>query len=103
MKALFIGADETVELIDVAGFNGIREKLGDLDFIALGGDLLMAVNDMGLVNGLPFNRRGMLFCFDTAEKFLDVAGDAIVFMDDQSDVPQDVFPEWVHELLSAKN
>ena len=101
MKALFIGTDQPAKIIEVQGFAGVSNILGTMDFVNLGGDLLLAVPDMGIPDKLPFNETASRIALEVGSKMVYLVGDAIVFMDDESDVPLDRFPWWIQNKLSA--
>lgn len=102
MKALLIKADDTVQVIELAGALGAEKYVGPYDVINMPSTgAVMVVSDTGLIDELPRNRRAFLFLVDYANKLADVAGDAVVFMDDGSDLDLTTLPEWTQRVLAA--
>lgn len=102
MKALLIKADDTVQMIELDGALAAEKYVGPFDVINMPSTgAVMAVGDTSLIDGLPRNRRAFLFLVDYANKLADIAGDAVVFMDDGSDLDVATLPEWTQNVLAV--
>ena len=100
MKALLIKADDTVQMIELPNALAAEKYVGPFDVINMPPTgAVMVVGDTSLLDELPRNRRAFLFLVDYADKLADIAGDAVVFMDDGSDLDVSTLPEWTKNVL----
>lgn len=100
MKALLIKTDDTVKVIELPNALAAEKYVGPFDVINMPNTgAVMVVGDTSLIDERPRNRRAFLFLVDYANKLADLAGDAVVFMDDGTDLDLDTLPEWTKTVL----